>query len=293
MDTSPEESYQPQTVLLCDDDMMVRSVIGQMLRELDLEVVAESEDPETAMEDALRLHPDVVILDLALRGGQGENLLARLRRDLPSARVVIFSSYVANPMHLIDAGASGVVDKPDFERLEEVLRTLSESPDRVLRRSPPHEIRPTEAPLALSLSGLEPWETFESSLETLVPGDAILVFDVIPTGTLGGVWDAVFDADYRLAVARAAVRTARVQDRVSLHPTTGLPVMQIIAGHVEAPMVVFERISEQWDREIASGLPVGAFAHVSIDRTGNAVLSDALARVIGRGFGVDTPLAIA
>lgn len=293
MATPPELMERTQTVLLCDDDAMLRSVIGQMSSEVGLDVIAESEDPETALEDALRLHPDVIVLDLALRGGEGEQVLARVRSELPHTRVVVFSAYVANPMHLIDAGADAVVDKPHFDRLEEALRSVVEGPHHHdQRRNPPRELHALPQPVGLSLSGFEPWSSFESAIESLVPGDALLVFDVHATGLQSGLWDSVFDLDFRLAVARAAVQTRRVQDRVSIHPATGLPVMAVIAGHVEAPTAVFDRISKQWDREVATGLPIAAFGHVSAARSGLDVLDLAVQRVLGRSFGIDAPLAI-
>ncbi len=250
--------------VLCDDDALVRSVIARIMQEAGYDVVGEADSPDQAVALVEHLGASIVILDLALRAGHGEHLLTQLRQRHPDVRVVVFSAYIANPSDLLGAGATSVIEKPDFGRLEEVVSTLFSEPDELAderRRIPPRPIPTLPAPTAVTISGFEPWGSFLAAVDCLVAGDAVVALDVLPNSAIDDVWDDVFRVDYRIAVARAAGATRRELDRISLSPS-GVPVMLIIAGHPEAASAVFERVDRVWRREVASGVPVGAFSHI-------------------------------
>lgn len=77
-------------VLIADDEDMIRSALAALLRlEDDLEVVAECSDGETAVAEALRLRPDVCLLDLEMPGLDGVDTAARILRQVPSRCVVV------------------------------------------------------------------------------------------------------------------------------------------------------------------------------------------------------------
>ncbi len=256
------ETITATKVVLCDDDAVLRSVIARMLEEQGYVVAAEADTADLGRYEIDRTEPGLVVLDLALRAGKGEQLLAELRATRPRTKVVVFSSYVADPMRLLDAGATAVVEKPDFLRLEEVLGLLAADELQSDKRRPVARALPAlPAPTALSVSGLEPWASFLDVLPHLQVGDSLLVFDVAPIGSLAGAWDDVFRVDYRLALARAAAANRRPADRVSITPE-GMPVMAVVHGHPEAAGAVFGRIEAQWGREVAAGVPLCAFTHV-------------------------------
>jgi two-component system response regulator DesR len=94
-------------VLLADDEGMIRSALAALLRlEEDIEVVAECADGEEAFREALRLVPDVCVLDLEMPGADGVDVAARLARSIPT-RCVIVTRH-ARPGVLRRALASGV-----------------------------------------------------------------------------------------------------------------------------------------------------------------------------------------
>lgn len=250
--------------VLCDDDALVRSVIARMMRDTGYDVVGEADSPDQAVALVEHLGADIVILDLALRAGHGEHLLTQIGQRHPDVRVVVFSAYIANPTDLLAAGATAVIEKPDFGRLEEVMTTLFTAPSKLpdeRRRDAPRPLPTLPAPSAVTISGFEPWGSFLAAVDCLVAGDAVVALDVLPNTSIDDVWDDVFRTDYRVAVARAAGATRRELDRISLSPS-GVPVMLIIAGHPEAASAVFERVDRVWRREVASGVPVGAFSHI-------------------------------
>ena len=250
--------------LLCDDDAMVRSVVRRLVEDLGYEVVGEAETSEEAIHALDDLDADLMVLDLALRAGNGEDLLARCAGAGGGVRTVVFSAYVGDHDRLLDAGASAVVEKPDFVRLEEVARLLlDEGTDRVEdRRTPrPTPVNELPAPTGLTISGFEPWQSFTGALGSLAMGDSILALDVVPDTRQKDVWDDVYRLDYRVALARAAATVRRSRERVSISPS-GVPVVLLVGGGVEAPTALFDRLEQAWRREVASGIPVGAFGHV-------------------------------
>ena len=248
--------------VLVDDDALIRSVVRQVLEDSPVEVVAEADSPEDALAKLRETGANIVILDLALRGGTGEDLLRAVRRHDDDIHVVVYSAYAADPKSLLEAGAAAVVEKPDFARLGAAIDGVAAAMGvPVDRRRPGTEAGLRSAPTGLSLSGFEPWESFLSAVDAATAGDSILCADVV-AGALASVeWDDVFTTDHRLALGRAIARTLRVQDRVSVTPT-GRPVALLIAGHPEAPTSVFGRIRERWTREVDIGRLVGAFGMV-------------------------------
>lgn len=102
------------TVLLAEDHMIVRQGIRRML-ELDpgLEVVAEAEDGRQAVAMALKLHPQVILMDIAMPQLNGLEATRQVLRALPATRILMLSAhndeaYVASAT---EAGAVGFLFK--------------------------------------------------------------------------------------------------------------------------------------------------------------------------------------
>lgn len=94
-------------VLLADDEQMIRSALAALLRlEGDIDVVAECADGEQALAAALRLQPDVCLLDLEMPGLDGVEVAERLHRAIATRCVVVTRH--ARPGVLRRALASGV-----------------------------------------------------------------------------------------------------------------------------------------------------------------------------------------
>lgn len=78
--------------------------------------------------DALRVaemtRPDVVVIDVALKGMTGIEVIPGLKRAVPSCAVVVFSAFEAARGDAASAGADAVVDKSDPSALEEALRAV-------------------------------------------------------------------------------------------------------------------------------------------------------------------------
>lgn len=107
-------SPTPLRILLVDDHFVVRSGLAASLGlEDDLSVVAEAGDASEALAQFAAKSPDVVIMDLQLGGSSGLDATARLCKEHPTARVLIFSSFARDEdiYRAIRAGAMGYLQK--------------------------------------------------------------------------------------------------------------------------------------------------------------------------------------
>ncbi|MDZ7674214.1 MAG: response regulator transcription factor [Acidimicrobiales bacterium] len=261
--TAEDVATMPARAVVCDDDALVRSVIQRVLADASFEVVGEADSPHTALEVIGRYRPDVIVVDLALRAGSGEDVIREVRAEGDEVKIVVFSAYTSDLTILHDAGADAVVTKPDFEHLGRVFADLAVELDlpNERRRSVARVTSALPAPTTLSVSGLEAWRSFQLAADELEVGDAILCADVLPTADIQDDWDDVFRLDHRVTLGRVLAAGRRAQDHVSVTPE-GVPVALIVAGHPEAPTAVFQRLAETWARDVSSGVPVGAFAVV-------------------------------
>lgn len=95
-------------ILLADDHTMVRRGLYLFLAtQPDMEVVGEAADGLGALEQASRLRPDVVLMDLHMPGLNGIEASARLRADVPESRIIVLTSF-SDQDHVVPAVQAGV-----------------------------------------------------------------------------------------------------------------------------------------------------------------------------------------
>ncbi|WP_145492783.1 response regulator [Yersinia aleksiciae] len=102
------------TIMIVDDHPLMRRGIRQLL-ELDsnFDVVTEANCGSDAMIEAARYQPDVILLDLNMKGMSGLDTLKALRNEGIDARIIILTvSDARNDVYaMIDAGADGYLLK--------------------------------------------------------------------------------------------------------------------------------------------------------------------------------------
>lgn len=101
-------------VLVVDDHMVVREGLCALLTPRNgMEVVGEAADGVEAVEKALALQPDVILMDLNLPVKSGLKATADIMRNNPDARILVLTSYEedANVSAAIKAGALGYLLK--------------------------------------------------------------------------------------------------------------------------------------------------------------------------------------
>jgi len=102
-------------VLLVDDHPVVRFGLRSLLdAEDDLEVVGEAGDGHEAVDLCRVLHPDVVLMDLRMPGGDGTTATARLATEMPDVHVLVLTTYDDDDgdiLRAVEAGARGYLLK--------------------------------------------------------------------------------------------------------------------------------------------------------------------------------------
>src|SRR5579864_871435 len=107
-------------VLVCDDHALFREGVKTILgTQPDIEVVGEAGDGKEAVELALRVQPDVVLMDISMPVLRGFEAVRRIRKARPGIKVLILTVYDDEDLvaRCLDAGASGYVlkDSPPLQ----------------------------------------------------------------------------------------------------------------------------------------------------------------------------------
>lgn len=105
------------SILIVDDNGTMRALLRGILRSdesLDYEVVGTASDCEMAIEQAVKLRPDIVCLDIVMPKGNGLDVLKQIRKELPQTVVLMVtgSSDSSTVKTALQSGASGYIIKP-------------------------------------------------------------------------------------------------------------------------------------------------------------------------------------
>ncbi len=121
-------------LLVADDQALIRRGLALMLAaEPGIEVVGQAADGAEAIEQALRLRPDVVVMDLQMPRVSGVVATREIAAKLPETRVVVLTTYDDDELvfEAIRAGAHAYLLKDASE--DDVLETV-----RAVRRGESH-----------------------------------------------------------------------------------------------------------------------------------------------------------
>ena len=116
---------KPITILLADDHAVMRAGLKLLINgQADMRVIGEAGDGLQAIDQAVALQPDVILLDLTMPRLDGLSSLKQIRERAPHARVLILTMH-ADEQYLREAlnrGASGYVVKQAAD--QEVLSAI-------------------------------------------------------------------------------------------------------------------------------------------------------------------------
>lgn len=105
---------RPLRIIIADDHPIIRAGIRSVLEaEPGLEVIAEADNGQLAVELARRLRPDLVLMDLRMPMLDGASAAEQLRTACPDVRVLIITAYdtEADILRAVEAGAIGYLLK--------------------------------------------------------------------------------------------------------------------------------------------------------------------------------------
>ena len=124
-----------QTMLLVDDDRILLNAFSRELTRRHWRVATATSGAE-AIEQARRLRPAVIVLDLMLGDESGLDRIETLRRQVPGTRIVVLTGHATfgTAVEAMRLGAHHYVSKPCTA---ERLLAAAERPPPVTRRSPP------------------------------------------------------------------------------------------------------------------------------------------------------------
>ncbi len=119
----------PIRILLADDHAMFRAGVKALLEaEEGMEVVGEAGSGEEAVETALELRPDLVLMDLAMPGMNGLEATRRLTALEVGAQVLVLTVHAEEEylVPVVEAGGSGYLTKASADRdLIDAVRTVA------------------------------------------------------------------------------------------------------------------------------------------------------------------------
>jgi DNA-binding NarL/FixJ family response regulator len=109
---SAAERQSPITVVLIDDERLIRAALAQALADGGIELVGEAVNGEDAIGIVVDVRPDVVLMDLRLPGLSGVKAIEQLGLLAPASRVLVLTRSEQNRVvEAIIAGASGYILK--------------------------------------------------------------------------------------------------------------------------------------------------------------------------------------
>lgn len=121
---------QPITVVVADDHPIVRSgIVGLLDGHDDIDVLAEAADGREALTAALRLRPDVVVMDLRMPDMDGVAATTAIQELCPEVAVLVLTTFDTDEaiVRAVDAGAAGYLlkDAPTEQLLDGVRRAAA------------------------------------------------------------------------------------------------------------------------------------------------------------------------
>lgn len=124
---------QRRKILVVDDHPLVREGLAQLLRdEGDLEVCAQADSYGDALQAAEAHQPDVVVLDILLKGRSGIDLIPQIRAVSANSRILVLSRLDEThyAQRCLKSGAMGYVSKsaPPSQIVEGIRALLENRP---------------------------------------------------------------------------------------------------------------------------------------------------------------------
>jgi two-component system, NarL family, response regulator NreC len=115
-------------IYLADDHAILRQGLKLLLNaQSDMEVVGEASDGKTAVQEALKLKPHIVVMDVSMPELNGQQATMAIKKVLPDCKILALSRHNDSSylQQLLQAGVSGyVLKQSDSAELLRAIRTV-------------------------------------------------------------------------------------------------------------------------------------------------------------------------
>ena len=156
----------PIRIFIADDHTIVRSGVQALLETIDdLTVIGEAADGQQAVQQALHLRPDVVLMDLEMPILDGIGAIEQIMAQWPEARILVLTSFATDDrvFPAVKAGALGYLLKdsgPDalVDAIRQVQRGESSLHPKIARKLMQELSRPASASQTPTTDPLTPRE---------------------------------------------------------------------------------------------------------------------------------------
>jgi len=161
----------PGTILVVDDEPPILQVISGILLDEGFEVLTAL-DGETALKVVAAEAPDLALLDIALPGMDGLELLEELKRSHPALPVVMISAYgsVENAVRATRLGAYDFIEKPPHA--DKILLTVRNALEMARLSEENRRLRQQTAPVREIVGESEPMRRLREQLRVVAPTNA-------------------------------------------------------------------------------------------------------------------------
>lgn len=123
-----EHSNRAVRILIVDDHPMIRDgITAHLASQPDLQVCGEADSEDQGVELVRQLCPDLTLVDVGLKSGNGIELVKRVRATNPTAKILVVSGFQESlyAERALRAGAMGYLFKQEsHEKLIEAIRTV-------------------------------------------------------------------------------------------------------------------------------------------------------------------------
>lgn len=177
--TRANNSAAPARVLIVDDHPAVREALElRISRQPDLKVCGEADDLAGALDLVAKTRPDVIVIDISLKTGNGIDLIKRIKSRNPAVRMLVWSMHRESlyAERALRAGAMGYITKEQAtSKILDAIRCVlqdkvylnEELAERILRRAVSGKKEPGASPVeTLSDRELEAFELFGEGMST-------------------------------------------------------------------------------------------------------------------------------
>ncbi len=115
-------------IYIIDDHALIRRGLATLIGgEPDMEVCGQAEDAPTALRDVMKIQPELVILDLSLKGNSGLELIKSIQAFNPKIQILVLSMHPESiyALRVLKAGARAYVMKQEVvNKVLEAIRRI-------------------------------------------------------------------------------------------------------------------------------------------------------------------------